>query len=328
MENKKFKVVLTDYEWADLKIENEIFNRPDVEFVSGKCFTEESVIEIVKDADAVISEVGPISLRAIENMPNCKIISLNAIGFNNVDIQAATKAGVMVVNCPDYCLDEVSDHAMALFLSCARAITIFDQKVRHKIWDFKSAGKLNRLKDLIFGLLGFGNIARQMVKKAQAFGLKVIAHDPYLDDSLFKAYGVERVSFESLFQRSDFLSIHTPLTPETHNLVSIKAFEMMKETVYLINAGRGELIDEKALYIALINKKIAGAALDVLVDEPPKSNNPLFQCDNLILTPHVAFYSEQSISEVRTRSAEQVLRVLDGGKPDHIVNPEVLKSYK
>lgn len=327
-DESKFKVVLTDYEWPDLEIEQSILSKIGAEFVPAHCVSEDEVIGIARDADAIITEYAPLTRRVIEQLEHCKIISMNAAGYDNVDVKAATKAGILVVNCPDYCYDEVADHTMALLLACVRGIVRFDRKIQEKVWDFSSAGRIDRIKGSTLGLLGFGGNARSIAKRARAFGMRVIAFDPYVSDEIFKRKGVNRVTFEAIFVESDFISINLPRTPETINLISQKELSLMKNSAYIVNTSRGSILDEKALFSALQQGIIRGAATDVMEKEPPDFENPLFSCDNLIITPHAAFYSEEALADVRTRAAQQVVRVCEGKWPKPIVNNELAANKK
>jgi D-3-phosphoglycerate dehydrogenase len=324
---RKFKVVLTDYEWPDLELEYEIFNKVEAEFVPAHCKSEEEVINLAKDADAVITEYAPITGHVIERLERCKIISMNAAGYDNVDLNAATDAGILLVNCPDYCYDEVADHTIALLLACARGVVRFDRRIQKGHWDFKSAGKLHRIKGSTFGVLGFGGVGRSVARKARVFGMETIAFDPYLDDEVFKREGVMRVAFETLLKESDFVSIHIPRTPETARLISRNEFNAMKNSAYIINTSRGSIIDEEALLNALEQGIIRGAALDVMENEPADFESRLFSCENLIITPHAGFYSEEAMVEVRMRAAQAVVRVLCEGKlPKSVVNRELVST--
>ena len=250
------------------------------------------------------------------------MIARYGIGVDNVDVEAASDHKIIVANVPDYCIDEVSTHAMALILACARGITLLDSKIKEKKWDFTLAKPLFRTKGEILGLFGLGNIARAVAQKASGFGFKIIACDPYVpkvDD------GIKLVEFSKLLYDSDFVSIHTPLTDETRHSFGENELKAMKKTAYLINTARGPIVDEKALYKALKNKWIAGAALDVMEKEPPDWQNSLLKLDNLIITPHISFYSEESYIELKTKVAESVLSVLKGELPRAIINPQVIK---
>jgi len=325
--NKRHKVVLTDYAWPDLDIEREILSRISADFVPAHCVSEREVLDLARDADGIIAEYAPITRQVIEKLERCKIISMNAVGYDNVDVSAATDAGILLVNCPDYCYEEVADHTMALLLALARGVFRFDRQIRRMVWDFKSASKLHRIRGTKLGLLGFGRVARSVARKARVFGMEIIASDPYQIDDVFERERVKRVTFENILKESDFLSIHTPFTTETENLVSQKELDTMKNSAFVISTSRGSIIDEKALLTALREGGIKGAALDVMEKEPPNFEGPLFSCENLIITPHAAFYSEEAMAELRTRSSQAVVRVLCERKwPESLVNRELLKS--
>jgi len=241
-----------------------------------------------------------------------------------VDLAAATEAGIVVTKVPDYCIDEVSDHAMALLLAAARKIPFANSRVHAGRWEMRAVVPIHRLRGSVLGLAGFGRIPQLVAPKAKAFGLRVVAYDPYVPADVFAAAGVESVSFEELLKISDFISIHTPLMPETNRLFRAETFQKMKPTAYLINTARGPIIDEADLARALDAGQLAGAALDVMTQEPP-ANSPLFGRDNVILTPHTSFYSEESLVDLQTKAAEEVVRVLSNQPPRNPVNPEVLR---
>lgn len=323
MSNKRPKIVITDCDHHSVEIEKKILSEIEPELILAGCNTEEEVIEIVQDADGIINQYVPITRRVIESLKRCKVIVRYGVGVDNIDIEAATEHKVMVVNVPDFCIDEVSTHAMALILACARGIILLDRKIKKKKWDFTFAKPFFRTQGKILGLFGLGNIARSVAKKASGFGFKIIAYDPYISKV---EHGIELVKFSQLLSDSDFVSIHVPLTEETKHTIGEKELKMMKRTAYLINTSRGPLVDEQALYVALKEGWIAGAALDVMEKEPPDWGDPLFTLENLIVTPHISFYSEESYVELKTKTAEAVLAVLKGERPRSVVNPQVLKS--
>ena len=250
----------------------------------------------------------------------CKIIARTGIGVDTVDLEAASKQGIFVTNVPSYCEDEVSDHTLALVLACTRKVAHFSQTVKDGQWDWKQGKPILRLRGLTLGLVAFGKIARKVAKKAQAFGFNVVASDPFAPAAAFAQSGVERVEFGALLSRADVVSIHAPLVPETTHLFDDKVFSQMKRTAFLVNTSRGPIVDEQALYRALSGGQIAGAGLDVMEVEPSPSDHPLLQLDNVVLTPHVAFYSEDSLVDLRTQAAQEVARVLKGQRPLAVVN--------
>ena len=261
-----------------------------------------------------------ITSEIINELENCQVIGRFGIGVDNVDLDRATEAGIQVCYVPDYCLDEVSDHAMSLLLSLARKISFGNHQVQSLSWKAKSVAPIWRIRDRILGLYGFGKIPQALVAKAQAFSLKVIAHDPYITPELADKLGVELVSFESLLKQSDYISIHAPLTPKTQHAFNTDAFLQMKPEALLINTARGALVDEQALASALDKGQLAGAALDVMETEPPLDDSPLLKRDNVILTPHTAFYSEEALLELQTKATEDVVRVLLGDQPRYPIN--------
>ncbi len=311
-----------------MSIEHGMFSTLGINFTAAHCKDEEGVLRLAECADAVITGYAPISAKVIRSLRRCRIISMNAVGFDNVDRVAATEEGILLVNCPDYCLDEVADHTMAMVLSCARGLFQFDRRVRGKIWDFKSAGPRERVRNSVLGLMGFGRVAKAVAKRASGFGMRVLAYDPFIPDEFLKANGVEPATKQETLAAADYLSIHVPLAKETQKFIGAQELLRMKGSAFLINASRGGVIDEDALHEALKSGIIRGAALDVVEHEPPDFRNPLLSLDNVLITPHAAFYSEEAMSEVRSRSAGEVIKVLTGKLPDHIVNSEVLENGK
>jgi len=287
--------------------------------------TAEAILEVVREADALLTTYAKIPAEMIAQMKRCRIIARFGIGVDNVDIPAATKAGIIVTRVPDYCLDEVSDHAMALLLALARKIPSSNARTHVGQWAMKAVVPIHRLRGSVLGLVAFGQIARLVAEKAEPFGLRVVTYDPYVSPDTLARAGVEEVGFGELVEISDFISIHTPLMPETHHLFNADVFRRMKPTAYLINTARGPIVDEAALAHALEQGHLAGAALDVMEKEPPVGS-PLLGRDNVILTPHTSFYSEESLLDLQTKAAEEVLRVLSGEAPRNPVNPEISKS--
>ena len=323
MPERGLKVVITDCDHPSVEIEKEVLSKVNPEFVLAHCDTEDEVMEVAKDADGIINQYAPITRRVIESLNKCRIIARYGVGVDNVDVKAATEHGIVVANVPDYCIDEVSTHAMALILACARGITLLDSKIKEKKWDFTLAKPLFRTWGKTLGLFGLGKIARVVSQKASGFGFKIIAYDPYLSGV---DTGIKLVEFARLLLDSDFISIHAPLTDETRHSFGENELRAMKKTAYLVNTARGSIIDEKPLYKSLKERWIAGAALDVMEKEPPDWENPLLKLDNLIITPHISFYSEESYVELKTWTAEAVLSVLKGELPRAFVNPQAIRG--
>jgi len=322
MYNKKFKIIITDCDHPSVEIEKKILSEINSELTLETCKTEEDVIAVASDADGIINQYAPFTRKVIKSLNRCKIIARYGVGVDNIDVEAATEQHIIVANVPDYCLDEVSTHALGLILASARKIIFLDRKVRERTWDFKITKPLFRTQGKILGLFGLGRIARMVAQKALGFGFKVIAFDPYVSEANSK---IEMVTLKRLLSDSDFLSIHVPLTDETRHSFSENKLRTMKKTAYLVNTSRGPIVDEKALYVALKEKWIAGAALDVMENEPPDWEDPLLKLDNVIITPHSSFYSEESYVELKTKVAESVRSVLQGELPRAMVNPQVIK---
>jgi len=285
--------------------------------------TPEGILRVASDADALLVTYARITGDMIRQLTRCRIISRFGIGVDNVDVAAATSAGIVVTKVPDYCIDEVSDHTLALLLALVRKIPSSSARVHAGRWEMKAVVPIHRLRGSVLGLVGFGRIPRLVAPKAQSFGIKVVAYDPFVSQEIFTRAGVEHVDFGQLLKMSDYVSIHSPLLPETQNLFNDDVFRQMKRGAYLVNTARGPIVDEAALARALDAGQLAGAALDVLPQEPP-SNSPLIGRDHVIITPHTSFYSEESLVDLQTRAAEEVARVLTGQAPQNAVNPEAM----
>ncbi len=318
---------------------DELLTRLGAEVEKTFCTTEDELVSACVEAEAVIAlgiKITPgyvFSRRVIENLNKCRLIALTGIGYDNVDIAAATEKGICVANNPRYCLEEVSDHAMALILACSRKLYQLLPDVKRGKWstqaDYLNALKpLHRLSGQTLGLIGFGNIARALVPKARAFGFKIIAYSPHVPSALFEKLQVEPVELDRLLQESDFVSMHTALTAETKHMMGLGQFKKMKPTAYFINTARGELVDERALYAALSEGLIAGAGLDVLDSEPPDSDSPLLKLNNVLITGHFAYYSEESREELFRWPWEEVARALQGKWPQGLVNLQVKERFR
>jgi len=283
------------------------------------------------DADALITSWGiQIDSQIISGLERCVVIGVGSVGVDMVDVDAATAAGIVVTNVPDVFIEEVADHAMMLLLAAGRRTKQMDQMVRSGDW-FKGRPLLSvvpRLMGQTLGLIAFGNVARCVARRAKAFGLHVIAHDPYVSELSISAEGVEPVSLGELLERSDYVSMHAPLNDETRHMLSTSAFSAMKSTAVVVNTGRGPTIDEAALIKALRSGEIAAAGLDVLEQEPPSADNPLLQMPNVIVTPHVASATSRMRPETRRRVGREVALVLKGKWPMSCVNPTVLPRTK
>ena len=319
-----FTVAITDYVFPSLEPERAVLEPLGVELRPQQCRSEEEIILLAHDADAVLNCYAKMTPRVIEKLRRCKIIARYGIGVDNVDLVAASRARILVTNVPDYCIDEVSDHALALLLALARRITMADGAVKAGAWEVVAHADIRRLRGQALGLLGFGKIAKALASKVKPLGMKVLVYDPYLDSALIAQHGAEAVDLDRLLAEADAVSIHVPLSPDTHNIIGQRELARMKPTAFLINTSRGGIVDEHALAVALKEGRVGGAALDVLSVEPPPADHPLRQAPNIILTPHLAFYSRESVIELQTKAAEEVARALKGEPPRSPVNPEVL----
>jgi D-3-phosphoglycerate dehydrogenase / 2-oxoglutarate reductase len=319
-----FTVAITDSVFPSLEPEQTVLKPLGVELRPQQCRSEEEIIALAQDADAVLNCYAKMTSQVIENLKRCKIIARYGIGVDNVDLAAATKAKILVTNVPDYCIDEVSDHALALLLALTRRITVADEAVKAGGWDVVAHAGIRRLRGQTLGLLGFGKIAKALASKVQPLGMKALVYDPYLEPALIAQHGGEAANLDRLLAEADAISIHVPLSPETRNLIGQRELARMKPTAFLINTSRGGIVDEQALAVALKEGRLAGSALDVLSVEPPPADHPLRQAPNMILTPHLAFYSRESVIELQTKAAEEVARALKGEPPRSPVNPEIL----
>jgi D-3-phosphoglycerate dehydrogenase len=274
----------------------------------------DDILEVARDADAILVTYAKLTGDLIGQLTRCKAIGRFGLGVDNIDLPACKAKGIAVNYVPDYCIREVSDHAMALLLALIRKVPLSNRLVQAGRWEMPAVVPIRRIEGTVLGLVGFGHIPRLVAPKAQAFGMKVIAFDPYAKPEVFKTAGVEQVDFDTLLARSDYLSVHAPHTPATRGMMNAEAFAKAKKGVYIVNTARGPLIDEPALIAALDSGQVGGAALDVVTTEPLAKDSPLLGRDNVILTPHTAFYSIEALNELQTKCAADVARVLSGEK--------------
>jgi D-3-phosphoglycerate dehydrogenase len=293
----------------------------DFELRQAKTPDADAILEVARDADAIFVTYAKITKDVIAGLNRCKVIGRFGIGTDNIDLKAAADAGITVTYAPVYCLEEVSDHTMALLLSLVRKIPFSTAMVSGGRWEMPAVVPIRRLRGRTLGLVGIGNIAQAVIRKAQAFGIETIAFDPYAPDALFAEHKTAKVTLDELYAKADFVSVHAPLTPETEKMINADALKKMKKEALLINTSRGPLVDVDALASALDAGEIAGAGLDVLPQEPPAASNPLFGRDNVILTPHTGFYSEDALLDLQTTVASDVGAVLNGKTPKYPVKP-------
>ncbi len=306
------KVLYTDYGFASIASEKKIIEAADAELIVAQCKTPAEVIALAPDADALLVQWAPITADVIRALRRCKVIVRLGIGVDNVDIAAATVHGIPVCNVPDYCIDEVADHTVALALTLARQIPFVDRRVRDNVWKITPPASMPAFKDMTFATMGFGRIARAVHQRMQSFGCTGVTHDPYIAPEALQSAHVAAKPLDEIFATADILSLHCPLTPDTHHLVNTARLRQMKPTAILINTARGPLVDTVALAQALDNGQIAAAGLDVFEPEPLPDDHPLRFCKNAILTSHIAWYSERSVPALQRKAAEEIVRGLRG----------------
>jgi len=321
-----YRVAISDYVFPDVEPEKEILEPLGAEVIASQCQSVGDLISITRDADALLNcYFGPVGEEVFEASPKLKVVVRYGIGVDTIDIPAATRHGIMVANVPDYCLEEVSDHTIALLLCLARKVALSDKNVKGGSYDLAPLKPLCKLQGQTVGFLGFGRIGKLVAKKLNAFGLAFIFYDPYVDEGV--AEGARKVTFEEVLSASDYLLVHAPETEKTRHILNRETLALMKPTACIINTARGGIIETEALVEALRARKLAGAALDVLDGVPPISaDHPLCRMDNVVLTPHSAWYSEDALKELQVRAAREVARVLSGDVPRSLLNPQVLEK--
>ncbi|HET7766328.1 MAG TPA: C-terminal binding protein [Burkholderiales bacterium] len=318
----KAKVVITDYVWESLDVERKTLEGL-ADLVPLKTKKPEEFLAQAADCDALLNTyAGPITAEVMAKMPKCRIIARYGIGVDTIDLEAATRAGIIVTNNPTYCIEEVAEHTMALLLACARKVAFYDRMVRAGKWEVPPGKPIYRLAGRTLGLVGFGNIARQVAVRAAAFGMRVLYADPFVKAGQLEAPG-KKVELDALLAESDFVSLHPPLTPDTRRMMNDAAFSKMKPSAFLVNCARGPVVDTEALVRALDAKKIAGCALDTTDPEPLPDPHPLRGRENVIVAPHVAWYSEQAMAGLQAGAPGEVRRVLSGEWPVNVVNRAV-----
>jgi D-3-phosphoglycerate dehydrogenase len=318
-----FRILVTDRAWPDTSIEQQVASAIDAEIVEPDGSDEQSLVIAAATVDAIATNWAKVSEAVIRSSSRCRVIARFGIGVDNIDLRTATELRIPVTNCPDYCVGEVSDHALGLLLACARRIGLFHLRARRAEYNPATPLPIQRIAGQTLGLIGLGHIAQALVPKARALGLTVIANTSSGRDH---GTGVNMVSFEELLSASDYVSIHAPLTPQTFHMFDRHAFARMRPSAYLINTSRGGLVDHAALFDSLRQNKLAGAALDVFDPEPPDLNEPLFHDERVIVTPHAAFISEQAIRQLRGEAMRNVVDVLSGRRPNNVLNPQIYSA--
>ena len=320
------KVVITDYDFGDVDVERNILESVGAEVIALQSKSEDDLIDAARDCAAMINQYARVGARTIGHMQQCEVIARYGVGVDIVDVEAATASSILVTNVRDYCIEEVADHAIAMWLTLARKLPQYDRATHAGVWQWQSGKPIYRTRGRTLGVVSLGKIGQAIAIRAQAFGVTVIAYDPYIAASIAADLNVEIVNKAELLARSDYLLMQAPMTPDTHHFLSDEEFAAMKPEAIIVNTGRGPTIDNKALYRALTEGHIGAAALDDPEEEPAKraswspSDNPLFTLPNVLVTPHSAYYSEESILTARETAASEVARVLTRREPNFPVN--------
>lgn len=306
------------------------------EFIKKPCQTKKDIVNAAREADFIITFDKPFTREVIGQLERCQLIYNIGTGYETIDLEAATEHGICVSYPDAYCSEEVAEHAMALILACARKLVRLDRAVREGKWEsyekreirFNILPPMLPVKGKTLGIIGLGRIGRRLVPKAKGFDIRVLAYDPYIPASVFQECGAEAVALDYLVENSDFISVHAASTPETRHMLGAEQFRKMKPTAYVINCARGEFIDEKALHDAITQKEIAGAALDVVQGEVMPLDHPMLRLDNVIITPHTAYYSEESMARMKRRPFEEIERMVRGEWPQWLINTGVKKKFE
>lgn len=315
------KVIVTDDRYGSYDEETAVLKEIGASVEVHNLGDEAETAQVLRDADGILVNLHPLPATVIQELQKCRVISRYGVGYDNVSVEAATAKGIWVTRVPDYCLEDVSDQALALLLGCVRKVAFKDRRIREGAWNLHKEQPSYRITGKTLGLIGYGAIARTLHRKISGFGLgRVLVFDPYLDPKKIEENGAESATLRSLLKNSDYISVHAPLNDGTRGLIGGRELSLMKKTAILINTSRGPLLEEKAVADALASGKIAAAGLDVFETEPLPADSPLRQLDNVILSDHTGWYSEESVVELKTKAAQNVLEVLKGGKPTYPVN--------
>ena len=314
------KIIVTDCDHANMLQEEEVLKKAGMTFIHLACRTEQDLIDNAKGGEIMMTQYGPFSRQVMEALrPELKLILRYGVGVNTIDLEAATELGIQVCNVPDYGMNEVADQAMALMLGLARKVCEMNDCTKHKTWNYAEAIPIHRIPGSTVGIVGFGRIGKTFAKRMSGFGCRRIACDPAYETGSIQD-GVEIVTLDTLLSESDMISVHCPLLPETRNLINMDAFQKMKPSAFLVNTARGGIVNEEALLAALQKKMIAGAALDVVSEEPMEVGAALFQLDNFLCSPHMAWYSQESAVELKRKIAEEAVRFAKGEPVRYPVN--------
>ncbi len=318
------KIIVTDDRHGSYETEKNVLREIGAEITVYKTLDKENAAEVLRDADGVLCNLFPLDAACIGAMEKCRIISRYGVGYDNVDVKAATRAGIWVSNVPDYAGETVSEHALALLLGCVRRITLRDRGVRQGDWNIRDGKPVNTVNGSVLGIIGFGRSGSAFVRKVSALAPStILIHDPFVDPETIRAAGGTPASFDEITVSADYISIHAPLTEETKGMFNRDVFKRMKKTAMIINTARGPLVNEADLAEALGSGKIAYAGLDVYDREPLPPDNPLRQLDNVIFSDHAGWYSEESMEDLKRKAALNILETFKTGRPVYPVN-EVL----
>ncbi len=325
---KQYKVVLVDYDddlFSPIGFEGELLSKANASWYVGQHRVEKEIVPVVRDADVVmVQSVRPLLRKSvITQMEKCRCIIRLGIGYDTVDVKAATQAGIMVCNIPLYCIDDVAEHSIGLMFDAVRHITLQDRWIRSGKWDRRGARPSRRVMGSTLGLVSYGRIARAVAQRAKGLGMKILAFDPYVTKEDMAANGVEKVELNELLSQSDIISVHTPLTGSTRHLLSKAQFSKIKHGAVIVNTSRGPVMDTNALIEALGEGRILAAGLDVMEEEPLPLDSPLRKYENVTLTPHVGACTDQSAEELYRTACDIAIDVLSGKWPATVVNPEV-----
>lgn len=321
----RFTVVHTDTATGEeFPVERAMLAEFGADMAATDALDEEGLIAATRDADALLVNRAPITRRVIENLRRCQVIVRKGVGYDVVDVDAATERGIIVCTLPDIWIDEVANQALALLLACNRRLLPLDRSLRAGGWRSYKQTRVGQLRDETLGIVGLGRIGSALARRAVPLGMEIIAYDPYLAQPPARETGVQMVeSLDVLLDRSDFVSIHCPLTAETRHLIGDQQLRRMKPTAYIVNTARGPIVDQSALVRALQEGWIAGAGLDVFEKEPPAPDDPLLQMENVILSPHNGFYSDPAVERMHVRAAQEVMDALSGRWPRGLLNTEL-----
>ena len=319
------RILITDYVWPNVEPEKRILNQINAEVIVAPDHSEETLINLSKDVDGILTCFAKVTKNVVDTAKKCVVIGRYGVGTDNISVDTATKLGIIVTYVPDYCTEEVSDHTIGFILAWNRKITFHNHDTKTFGWGNAGLGmRIMRLSEKTLGIIGFGRIGKSVAGKARAFGMNVIVFSPSLNEARAQEFGVKKTTLDKLLETSHFVSLHAPLNETTQNMIGKNELNLMRNDAILINCARGGLIEEKSLIEALSKNHIAGAALDVMVDLQPAMDNKIIQLENTLITPHTAFFSQESVLELQEKAATSVADVLQGKMPQNVYNKSVL----